>query len=168
MFTIFRSVLHCMRCGADSEAAIQTYLFETNRDNNMRDCRVGDQEVIDGLSDFVALYEWNGRAPLVLVVGDWECRQCQLAWQWAKVTLGIVESSPGRIDSIETFLPIAAGAFDGVHFVEGWLPYLTHGAEQDNGDWRARPAQERCSAMAAGFRAWCVEVAGLDLSTIGN
>ena len=121
MFTCLQGTFRCFRCGTDSEAYIQTYLLKTDASNASHLYLVGESEIIDGIDEFCSLHPWNGQTPLVIVVGDWDCRQCGLPYQWAKVTLSVVESSSGlvgRVESIETFVPRKPTTFDGVHFVE--------------------------------------------------
>jgi hypothetical protein len=165
-FTHFAATLRCLRCGSDSESNIQTYLLKERDFNWAQDYRVGDTEGIDGLDEFEPLHPWNGQTPLVLGVGDWYCKQCHLSWQWAKVTVSISETSTGligSIKSIETLVPTKISDFEGVHLIEpdlAGLSGLTAAA------WNALSIAQRCSAIAAGFRNWCIEVAHVDPSAI--
>ncbi len=164
MFTHVVGTFKCLRCAAEQEASIQTYLFKTTYDNTLADYRRGQAEIVDGLEDFDALHPWDGGSPLVLVLGDWDCRACGLGGQWAKTTLAMTRSADewiGRIEGVETFLPAGPDTFDGVHYVEPWLARLV-GFNIDNPPaWRQLSVEQRCAAMAAGFNAWCVEVAGV-------
>ncbi len=167
-FTHFKATLRCLRCGSDSDSSIQTYLFKERDFNWAQDYRVGDSEAIDGLGEFDPLHPWNGQSPLVLAVGDWYCKQCRLSWQWAKVTLSTSETSTGligSITSIETLVPTKSSDLDGVHLIEPDLMGLS-GLRLEA--WDALSVEQRCSAIVAGFRNWCIEVAHVDPSAIKN
>jgi hypothetical protein len=164
MFTCFEGTFRCIKCGTVSETHIQTHLFKTDASNSTRDYGVGESEIIDGLDEFYSLHPWNGQTPLVLAVGDWECRQCGLPYQWAKVTLSVVGSSlalVGRIESIETLVPRNSAALDGVHLVETFLATLR--CQLSGAAWSACSVEQRCSLVVTGFRTWCTEVAGIDI-----
>ena len=165
MFTCFQGTFRCIKCGTDSEAYIQTYLFKTDASNASHHYLVGASEIIDGLEEFFPLHPWNGQTPLVLVVGEWDCRQCGLTYQWAKVTLSVVGSSlglVGRIESIETLVPRKPAALDGVHLVQPDLATL-NGNYKGIAGWSAWSVEQRCSWVVTGFRTWCAEVAGIDV-----
>jgi hypothetical protein len=169
----------------DSEAYIQTYLFKTDATNASHKYGVGESEIIDGLDEFHSLHPWNGQTPLVILVGDWDCRQCGQCLQWAKITLSVVESSKtigsiellGRIESIEALVPRKSDTLDGVHLVEPYLVTvlvtLSGGSFDGKGEgsyfdrlvpaWPARSVEQRCSLIVEGFRTWCAEVAGIDI-----
>ncbi len=162
MFTNLLGTFRCLRCGLEQEARIQTYLFKTGYDNAGGDYRVGEAEVVDGLDEFDPLHPWDGRTPLVLAVGDWDCDGCALSPQWAKLTLsldGAGEALTGRIEALETFVPASIEAFDGVHRVDPWLGDFARVNVAQPVAWADRSPLARCRAMAAGFNAWCVEVA---------
>jgi hypothetical protein len=164
MFTNLLGPLRCLRCGLEQEARIQTYLFKTGYDNAGADYRVGQSEVVDGRDEFDPLYPWDGAAPLVLAVGDWDCAGCGLSPQWAKLTLstdGAGDEFTARVEAIETFTPWAARAFAGVHGVEPWLADMANFNVEQPKRWADRSTAERCAAMAVGFTAWCAEVAGV-------
>ena len=175
MYTCFEGTFRCIKCGTDSETYIQTYLFKTDGFNAGHHYLVGASEIIDGLNEFCSLHPWNGQTPLFLIVGEWDCRQCGLTYQWAKVTLSVVGSLlglVGRIDFIETLVPRKPAALDGVHFVEPELAYFSGLFRDDlnNFDcpkgmtaWSACSVEERCSLVVTGYRAWCAEVAGINI-----
>ena len=154
--------------GPISETYIQTYLFKTDASNAAHRYGVGESHVIDGLDEFHSLHPWNGQMPLVLAAGDWECLQCGLPYQWAKVTLSVVQSSlglVGRVESIETLVPRKPAALDGVHLVEPDLATLSS-AFNCHGDmpaWSACSVEQRCSLVVTGFMAWCAEVARINV-----
>jgi hypothetical protein len=174
MFTCFHGTFRCFRCGADSEAHIQTYLFKTDAKNASHSYVVGESHIIDGLDEFCSLHPWNGQTPLVIVVGDWDCPQCGQCYQWARVTLSVVGSSlglVGRIESIETLVPRKLAALDGVHWIQPDLAALS-GVFFDGGKfdcpkgmaaWSACSVEQRCSLVVRGFRTWCAEVAGINV-----
>jgi hypothetical protein len=162
VFTSLLGTPRCMRCGLEQEARIQTYLFKTGYDNAGRDYSVGESEVVDGLEEFDPLYPWDSASPLVLAIGDWDCKACGLSNQWAKLTLstdGAGEEFIARIEALETFTPWAAEAFAGVHGVEPWLADLARFNIERAARWADQTPEQRCEAMAAGFNAWCAEVA---------
>jgi hypothetical protein len=157
-----------------SDAWIQTKLLRSEADNSSRLYRVGDSEVLDGLSDYCPLYSWDGRSPLVVGVGDWTCAHCGLNWQWAKAVLA-VEQVAGRvvasIRGLTGLEPIQAAELAGVHFVESdlaelsglWEPPPRYDWPQGFARWQECPVSERCERVAAGFRSWCRAVAGMDI-----
>jgi hypothetical protein len=162
VFTSLLGTLTCVRCRLEQEARIQTYLFKTGYDNAGRDYSVGESEVVDGLVEFDPLYPWDGASPLVLAIGDWACEGCGLANQWAKLTLatdGAGDEFTARVEALETFTPWTAEAFAGVHGVEPWLADLARFNVERRIPWADQSPAERCAAMAAGFNAWCAEVA---------
>lgn len=171
MFTYLRGRLRCVRCGGESDAAIQTYLFRTDAKNCGCEYRVGNSEVMDGLDQFYPLYPWDGRVPLVLGVGDWDCARCSLNWQWARVGLEVTrrsETLTGTVTAVETLVPWEPASLTGIHRVEPDLAELSEFPASRRGDWRdwlaawsAQPVAARCDAVARGFRAWCREVAGV-------
>jgi hypothetical protein len=181
MFTAFLGTCRCFRCGADSEAYIQTYLFKTDYSNAMHCYRVGESEIMDGLDEYWLLHPWNGQTPLVIAVGEWGCRQCELDMQWAKVTLSVARSRfveedelrpglEGRFESIETLVPTKPDTLDGVHLVEpdlvrlsGFLDGGGKGGYFDHESaWSACSVEQRCSTLVTGFREWCAQ-AGIDI-----
>ena len=67
-----------------SDASFQTKLLRHDADNSHRTYRVGDTEALVGLDRYCTLYLWDGRSPLVVAVGDWDCSHCGLNYQWAR------------------------------------------------------------------------------------
>lgn len=172
MFTCFQGTFRCIKCGTDSEAYIQTYLFKTDASNASHHYLVGESEIIDGIDEFCSLHPWNGQTPLVIVVGDWHCRQCGLNYQWAKVALSVVESSlglVGRVESIEMLVPRRPADLNGVHWVQPDLAALSShlsgnfDCRNDMAAWSACSVEQRCSLVVTGFRTWCTEVAGINV-----
>jgi hypothetical protein len=171
LFTYIRGRLRCVRCGTESSGVFQTYLFRTDADNSCREYGVGDSEVVDGLDEFYPLYPWDGRSPLVLGLGDWDCDRCSLNWQWARVVLDVSRSAAtlvGTIRVVDTLAPWTPSALDLVHRVQGELAHISEFPGQVQGDWRAwlvrweaRPVADRSAAVASGFREWCRQVAGV-------
>jgi hypothetical protein len=99
-----------------------------------------------------------------LAVGDWECFACGLNWQWAKLTLtvgGACDDITGRIEAIEDFVPSNPAAFATVHRVQPELARLAAFDVQPAELWTNLSVARRCEAMAQGFNAWCVGVAGI-------
>jgi hypothetical protein len=172
MFTCLRGTFRCIRCGTDTEAHIQTYLFKTDASNASHNYVVGESHIIDGLDEFCSLHPWNGQTPLVIVAGDWDCLQCGLCYQWAKVTLSVVGSSlglVGKVESIETLVPRKPAALDGVHWVQPELAALSSNlsgnfdCRKDIAAWSTCSVEQRCSLVVTGFRTWCAEVAGISV-----
>jgi hypothetical protein len=164
----------CINCRRTSAALIQTRILRAEADNSCRQYQVGDSEILDGLDDYCPLSPWDRRTPLVVVVGEWDCAHCHLSWQWAKVILD-VEQVAGRnvatIRELSGLQPLHAADLAGVHFVESELAALADlWARPPNFSWSAGfarwlacPVSERCERVAAGFRNWCSEVAGIEL-----
>jgi hypothetical protein len=69
------------------DSCIQTKLLRSEADNCYRHYTVGDSEVMDGRADYCPLSPWDDRSPLVVALGDWDCINCGLNWQWAKAVL---------------------------------------------------------------------------------
>jgi hypothetical protein len=164
VFTNLLGTFRCLRCAVEQDTRIQTYLFKTTFDNTSCDYRVGDAEAVDGLDEFDELHPWDGRSPLVLAVGDWDCRTCGLPWQWAKLTLSVEDAGAalmGRIEALESLVPETPRAFDGVHRVQPWLADLAGFNVEQRVAWADLSPAARCEAMAAGFNAWRIEVAGM-------
>jgi hypothetical protein len=162
----------CLRCGRKSTDRIQTKLLRHEADNSCRDYRVGDAELLVGLGDYCPLDPWDDRSPLVVVVGEWGCSNCGLGWQWARATF---EVRPAAGDPIATlrelvdFRPWHAADLVGVNFADEWLAAffdLFSGAKYTRLEgferWPAYPLAERRERVAAGFRQWCREVAGVN------
>ncbi len=162
----------CLRCRRKSTDRIQTKLLRHEADNSCRDYRVGDAEELVGLGDYCPLDPWDDRSPLVVVVGEWDCRNCGLGWQWAKATFEVrpVAGDPiATLRELVDFRPWQAADLVGVNFADEWLAAFSglwasgakynwfEGIEQ----WRARPLAERRERVAAGFRQWCREIAGV-------
>ena len=181
VFTLLTGTFRCLKCWAESERRIQTYLFKTDFHNNARCYDVGDSEVIDGIDEFDPLWPWDGQSPLVIAIGDWDCRQCGLSYQWAKLTLEVSHSSAGLIGtvkSVETLIPVTVDALLGIHGLEPHLAALSWGFGEgvedyhwpigNKGDlgWATVPVEQRCSLLVSGFRAWCIEVARVDPAEI--
>ncbi|MBI3300128.1 MAG: hypothetical protein HYZ75_18330 [Elusimicrobia bacterium] len=157
MFTNLGGVFRCLRCGADTDALIQTYLFKTTAENAGEVYRVGEGAEVDGIEEFIPLYPWDGRAPLEVAVGDWDCGKCRLNWQWAKLTLTL-DGSKGTILALTTFLPKDASDFNGIHRLQRDLADLA--GEKSSSE--VLPPGERAVRIAAGFKTWCREVAGVE------
>lgn len=175
LFVYFRGSFECVRCRKTSDACIQTKLLRSEVDNCSREYCVGDSELMDGLEDYCPLYPWDCSSPLVVVVGDWGCAHCGLAWQWSKVVFDVAYPGAGLVGTIRELSdlhPLRADDLARVHFVEAELAvYLSGLWEQSFRNWRegfakwqACSVEERCERVAAGFRQWCVEVAGVDVS----
>lgn len=166
----------CLRCGAESEACIQTKLFRTEYDNSGREYRVGNSEIVDGMEDYCPLHPWDASEPLVVAVGDWSCRHCDLNWQWARLVVTIDHPTrlgefSATIRELSTLIPSRPTELAGIHLVESWLaessglwgtgPDYNWAAGLER--WISLPVSERCERVAAGFRTWCREVAGVEL-----
>jgi hypothetical protein len=168
-----------VRCKADSEAFIQTYLF----DGTLADYHVGDSVIVDfdeldefDLHHFYPLHPRkdsvpNGQTVLVIVVGVWKCDGCGLYWQWAKLSL---RDNDLVIQSLETFVPTTPSAFDGVHWVQldlaeqsglfgGKPPY---DYQKGAAAWAAHSVEQRIELMVAGYRTWCSKIAQIDMDSI--
>lgn len=165
-----------MRCRAEHEGLIQTKLLRTEYDNSCREYRVGESEVIDGLVDYVPLVPGAG-ARLVVAVGDWDCSECGLAWQWARATFDVDESSGravGTLRELSSLQPHAPGLLSEVHFVEGELARLSglwnlaDAWDAGLARWHRLTVDERCNRVADGYRAWAQEVAGVVLPSPGE
>jgi hypothetical protein len=165
--------LQCVRCNETTDACIQTKLLRTDADNSMRCYRVGDSEVLDGLEEFVPLYPWQEGTPLVAGAGDWACESCGLNWQWAKATFHVVKENDQWIATLREIVDLRPGEADallGIHYLEPDLAELTglwvtgpgYNWEEGCRLWRECTIGERCARIAAGYRAWCEEVAGVD------
>jgi hypothetical protein len=176
LFVHFQGNFVCVRCHQTSGASIQTKLLRAERDNSSRDYRLGDSEVMDGLEDYCPLNPWDGHSPLVVVVGDWDCNHCGLNWQWAKAVFDMERTegvSVATIRELSGFQPWRVEDLAGVHFVESDLAELSGLWERPprynwpDGllRWKACTIPERCERVAAGFRSWCCEVAGVSPPT---
>jgi hypothetical protein len=185
MFDWLAGTFTCIRCKADSETWIQTKLFDRMEGVYYR---AGDSEIIYGLDGFLPLHPWAkprwNRRWLAIVVGDWTCDKCGLNWQWAKLGLWVAPwdyGGPhpadygliGHVHSLETFVPRTPNAFDGVHFVEFDLAELSglwgkppYDYQEGNAAWSAHSVEQRVAFMVAGYRAWCSEVAHVDIDSI--
>jgi hypothetical protein len=175
LFVYFQGRFECVRCRRMSDACIQTKLLCSQADNSSRPYGVGDSEVLDRLDDYCPLHPWDGRSPLVVVVGDWDCAHCGLNWQWAKAILEVTQVF-GRLVAtlreLSGFQPGQASELTGVHFVEADLAELSglwerpprYNRPEGFLRWQAYPVPERCERVAAGFRSWCREVAGVDIT----
>lgn len=174
LFVYFQGDFECIRCRRISDGWIQTKLLRTEADNTARPYRVGDAEVMDGLDDYCPLHPWDGRSPLCVAVGDWDCDHCGLNWQWARAVFEVRAEAGGlsaTIRELAGLQPRGAAELEGVHFVEPDLAELSglwappHDSWPEGlARWQASAVPERCERVAAGFRSWCREVAGVDLS----
>jgi hypothetical protein len=167
----------CVKCGMESEACIQTKLFRTEADNSSREYRVGDSEIVDGMEDYCALYPWDGSEPLVVAVGDWGCRNCELGWQWARLVLTVNENKPlygdfsATIRELSSLVPSRPSDLAGIHLVESWLSEMSglwgkgpdYNWAEGRERWLSLPVHERCALVASGFRTWCREFARAEL-----
>jgi hypothetical protein len=173
LFVYFRGQFECVRCRRESDAWMQTKLLRHEADNCSRPYQLGDSEALVGLDRYCALHPWDGRAPLVVAVGDWDCEHCGLNWQWARAVFDLAPV-PGRlvarIRDLSGLQPRRAADLAGIHFVEPDLADLSGLWERPPRfkwtegllRWQACPVTERCDRVAAGYRSWCREVAGLD------
>ena len=163
----------CVRCRRMSAACIQTKLLRHEVDNSCREYRVGDAEELVGLDDYCPLDPWDGRLPLVVGVGDWDCQHCGLNWQWARATFDVqptVGEPVAILRELVGLRPMQGSDLMGVHFAESWLAELSDlWAPPPNYNWPdgyerwlACPLTERRERVAAGFRQFCRAVAGQD------
>ena len=160
LFVTLNHEFKCIRCGSSDERSIQTKLLRTVPENSCQLYRVGDTEVIDGLDDYFQLLAWRPHEPLVVVVGDWDCSDCQLNWQWAKAIFEINPSADGlsaKIVDLSEIQPLQPDELAGVHYVESDLAELSGVVEE----WDSLSVQARCEQISTGYRKWCVEVAGI-------
>lgn len=172
LFVHFVGQLECVRCRRISDAMIQTKLLRHEADNSSREYRVGDAEELVGLEDYCPLEPWDHRSLLVVGVGDWDCDHCGLAWQWAKVSLGvalIAGRTVAAIHELSSLQPFRASDLIGIHFVEDDLAKLSNVWDTPPPDrpvglqgWQAYSVAERRERLAVGFRKWCREVAGVN------
>jgi hypothetical protein len=79
----------------------------------------------------------------------------------------------GHVHSLETFVPRTPNASNGVHFVEFDLAELSglwgkppYDYQKGNAAWSAHSVEQRVAFMVAGYRAWCSEVAHVDIDSI--
>lgn len=170
-FVYFQGPLTCLRCKRPSEAWVQTKLLRCGPANQSRPYRVGDTEVLDGLSDYCPLYSWDSGSPLTVAVGDWECRGCSLAWQWAKAVFDVEqegESLVGTLRELSPLAPYQVSDLNGVHFLEADLAELSGLWGQENdwhkglARWKDSSVEDRCGLVASGFRSWWREVTDID------
>jgi hypothetical protein len=133
---------------------------------------VGDSEELVGLDDFCPLDPWDDRSAWVVVVVLWNCQNCGLDFQLAKATFE-VHSAAGlpiaTLRDLVDFRPWQAADLAGVNFADEWL--AAHSGLWASGPkynwfegierWRACPLAERRERVAAGFRQWCREIAGV-------
>ncbi len=172
-FVHLQGRFECVRCGKVSNAAIQTKLMRSGIDNSSHSYQVGDSEVLDGLSEYCPLHPWDGKSPLVVAVGDWDCGHCGLNWQWAKAVFTIeAYAQPIAVTLIELSVlrPSRIEELSSVNFVEPALAELSGLWDQrprydwraglDN--WHACSVAERSERIAGGYRSWCREVAGVN------
>lgn len=173
LFVQFRGAFECVRCRRTCNACFQTKLLRHDADNVGREYRVGDTEALVGLEDYCTLYPWGGGSPLVVAVGDWDCFDCGLNWQWARAVLDV---EPGAnppmatIREMSGLQPWRAEDLAGIHFIESdlaelsglWARAPAYNWPEGFARWGVCPVPERCERVAAGFREWCREVAGQD------
>jgi hypothetical protein len=157
-----------------SDDRIQTKLLRHERDNCSREYGVGDSEEIVGLDDFCPLNPWDGHSPLVVAVGDWACQHCNLNWQWAKVVFHVDQVGSrlvGTIRELIGFRPSRAEELAEFHYLVSdlaelsglWEPPPRFNWPEGFARWLACPVPERSERVAAGFRSWCHEVAGVSI-----
>lgn len=168
--------LTCLRCRRVSTACIQTKLLRHEADNSCREYRVGEGDEMVGLEDYCPLDPWDGRSALVVAVGDWDCDHCGLNWQWARAEFEVQPTEGYPVATLREFVglePWQASDLERVHYAESWLAELS-GIWPTGADyrwwegfelWQACPLAERRERVAAGFRAWCREVAGVRQET---
>ena len=151
----------CIRCGSVRERSIQTKLLRTDAENSCRPYRVGDTEILDGIDDYLSVCSWQPSDPLSMIVGDWDCSDCQLNWQWANVVFDVSQnggSLHATITNLTDFQPNHADDLAGVHYVEPNFADLSGAVDR----WDALSIQSRCDLTSLGFRNWCVDVAGVE------
>lgn len=173
MYTFVSGRLRCVRCGVEEDVPIQTRLFYTTRDTANQVYAAGDSVVIDGLDgDYYPLIAWNGTEPLQIAMGDWDCGQCGLNWQWARAVFAAHRTTGGlsaTIVRVEPLIPLTAAALDGLHFVQpdlaklSWFPETAPSEAECLEAWARLSVVERSERVASGFRAWCQKVAGIRL-----
>lgn len=172
-FVNFKGSFECVRCRMTSDINFQTKLLRSEADNWSREYRVGDSEVVDGLEDYCPLDPWDGCLPLVVAVGDWDCDHCGLNCQWAKVVLTVAQTGAGLVGTIRELSglePRQSADLAGVHFIDPYLAELSglwasqphYNWHEGLARWQECSVKERCEQVAAGFRLWCREVAGID------
>jgi hypothetical protein len=163
----------CVRCRRLSAACIQSKLLRHEADNSCREYRVGDSEVLVGLEDYCPLDPWDGQSLLVVVVGEWDCEHCGLSWQWAKAEFRVrleAGESVATLRHLICFQPWQPADLDGVNYAEAclaelsgmWAPPPQYNWHEGLELWQACPLSERRERVAAGYRAWCHQVAGVD------
>ena len=109
---------------------------------------LGESDIIDGLEEFLSTSSLEWTSASCPAACEWECLQCGLPYQWAKVTLSVVWSSlglVGRIESIEDAVPRNPAALDGVHLVQPELATLADSIYGDLPAWSAWSVEQRCS-----------------------
>jgi hypothetical protein len=172
LFVNLHGAFECIRCRRVSDALIQTKILRHEADNSCREYGVGDTEVLVGLDDYCPLLHWSGGSSLVVAVGDWDCSFCGLNWQWARAVLDVHRGAGPPVATIRELSglrPWLGADLAGVHFVEADLAKLSdlwprppaHNWSEGLTRWSACPVPERCERVAAGFREWCSEVAGV-------
>jgi hypothetical protein len=170
MFVYFQGRFECLRCRRISEASIQTKLLHSQANNCSRQYRVGDSEVIVGLDNYCPLQPWDGLSTLVVAVGDWECDDCHLNYQWAKAVFEVTkvgDTLQATILELSVLQPRSAEDLAGVHFIETDLAELSGLWEQPPRynwpegflRWQACSMPERYERVAAGYRSWCRDIA---------
>lgn len=175
LFVYFSGKFECVRCRQISDTAFQTKLLRHDRDNFAQQYRIGDSEVLDGLDDYSPLHPWDGQTPLIVAVGDWECKNCGLSLQWVKAVFSVEEVAGilvATIKELSDLQPFEPQQLAGIHFIEEylarlsglWDPPVRYGPSGELSRWEECPIPKRCELVASGFRSWCREVAGLDTS----
>jgi hypothetical protein len=172
LFVHFRGVFECVRCRRASDTCIQTKLLKHEVDNSSQEYCVGDTEALVGLGDYCPLHTWCGGSFLIVALGDWACSHCGLNWQWARAVFDLcpgVSPPTVTIRELSEFQPWRASDLGSIHFVEAELAELSgfwarrpvYNWPEGLARWEACPVPERCERVAAGFRKWCREVAGV-------
>ena len=155
----------CVRCRRVSNVYIQNKLLRHEADNSSREYRVGDVEKLVGLDDYCPLDPWDGRSPLVVAIGDWDCEHCRLNWQWARATFELQPASGDPIAILReliNFQPRQPSDLIGVHYAESELAELSgfwtsppgYNWQEGFERWTACPLAQRREHLAAGYRQW--------------
>ena len=172
-FVYLEGRFECVRCRKVSDASIQTKLLRSEIDNSSHSYQVGGSEVIDGLDGYCPLHSWDGSSPLVVAVGDWACGHCGLNWQWVKAVFEVgafAQPLVGTISELTVLRPSRGEELVGVNFVEPdlaelsglWEPPPRYNWRAGLAKWHACSVAERSERVAAGYRSWCREVAGVN------
>jgi hypothetical protein len=111
-----------------------------------------------------------------MVMGDWDCSHCGLSYQWARVQFRVGPEGPGggpilaTIGLVETFIPLSAGDFDGVNYLDADLVLLT--AEKSPRDvpaflstFEQLSPEEKTRRIVVAYKQWAAEVPGVSLNS---